>query len=436
MLTRSPQNFWLTLEQWFTVGALLFYAGALLKLVLTGGANEGDQASYNSAIEQLLALGIYAVTALLLLLRWKKVLVFLSRDRWILLLLLLTVLSYFWSDAPSLTLRRSIAILGTSSFGIYLASRYSIAQQVRLLCWAFGIIAVLSLLLVVALPQLGISGGPHDGAWRGVFAHKNGLGQKMAVSTAVFFLLSLDLRRKRWVALGGLGLSLLLAVFSRSTAGLLSAIAPLVLVPALQALRWRVKLMVPAVMAILAGGGMLYFVITSTLGLLLTALGEDLTLTGRLEFWPYVIEKSLERPWLGYGYEAFWRGLSGPSAYIAYAIGGATPPTHAHNGLLQLWLHLGVVGVMVFLAGFWMTVLRGIAWIRLGSDAASFWPIIYLVLMIAFNFSESAILEYNDLSWVLYISVALSVLRLPQPADAVAHSELIHAPHGQANASV
>ncbi|MGF1496338.1 MAG: O-antigen ligase family protein [Elainellaceae cyanobacterium] len=434
MLTRSDHSPWLTLEQLFTVGALFFYSGALLKVVLTGGANEGDQASYNTAIEQLLALGIYVVTFLLLLLRWKKVVALLSRDRWILLLLLLTVLSYFWSEFPTVTLRRTIAILGTSLFGVYLASRYSLAQQVRLLCWTFGIIAVLSLVFVVALPQFGVSGGPHDGAWRGVFAHKNGLGQKMAVSTAVFFLLSLDQRRKRWVALGGLGLSLLLAVFSRSTAGLVSAIAPLLLVPAVQALRWRVKLMVPALVAIVAGSGILLFAITAALNLLLTALGEDLTLTGRLDFWPYVIEKCLERPWLGYGYEAFWRGLNGPSAYIAYAIGGATPPTHAHNGLLQLWLHLGLVGVLIFLLGYWMTALRSIAWIRFSTDAASFWPIIFVMLMVAFNFSESAILEYNDLSWVLYVSVAMSVLYLPGPVTIGDRPEIIPAPQGPANA--
>jgi O-antigen ligase len=288
----------------------------------------------------------------------------------------------------------------------------------------FGIIIALSLLFVVALPSYGISGGPHQGAWRGVFTHKNGFGEKMAIATGIFFLLGLSLKQYRWAAWVGLGMSVLLVILARTSSGLLSAMVPLILIPLAQTFRWRRELMMPAVVAVLAATGLTSYVIASNSDTILIALGEDPTLTGRTSFWPIIIDMIQQRPFLGYGYETFWLGgnPNSPAVEVAYATPGHTP-SHAHNGLLQIWLHLGFVGVAVFLIGYWLTVLRSLAWIRLSNSAVAIWPLVYCALIVQFNVASTNVMEYNELSWILYVAAVLSVLYPPESDEQVRSPE-------------
>lgn len=411
----------LKLENIFTVLALFFFSEGVIKLVLTGGANQGDTGQFDASILQLLALIIYGITSLLLCLRWKKVFDCISRERWILPLILFAVASIIWSDSPALTFRRSFALVGTSLFGIYFATRYTIRQQLHLLGWMFGIAVVLSFLFIVLLPDYGISGGTHAGAWRGIWSHKNGLAQRMAVGANVFLILGLSVHQKRWLVFILLGCAVFLEVMARSTNGLLAMGVTMMVVPFVQVLKWRSRFMLPAVIGIAATIGLLSIAIFYGSDAILAVFGEDASLTGRADFWPIVISKIQERPLLGYGYEAFWQGFNGPSADIAYATMSGFIPTHAHNGLLQLWLHLGFLGVLLLIAGLWVTILRAIALIRSSSSFESLWPLLYCSLVIMFNFSESVVLEYNHIVWVLYVAVALSVVRLPEKSKP--HSE-------------
>jgi O-antigen ligase len=77
----------------------------------------------------------------------------------------------------------------------------------------------------------------------------------------------------------------------------------------------------------------------------------------RLEIWQFVAERISQRPLLGWGLEAS-RTLPGAQEPIdigddASSKSDIKPPTlirmplHPHNGFLQLWLELGVVGVTI-----------------------------------------------------------------------------------------
>jgi len=402
-------------EQVFTVFSLFFFAEGVLRLVMTGGANQGDQIDYDASLAQLILLCIYTVTFTLLAVRWKKVWAYVSRDRWILPLVLLAVVSTFWSEFPAITLRRSFALVGTSAFGVYFATRYSIQQQLRLLGWMFGIAIALSFIFIIFIPQYGISGGVHAGAWRGIWIHKNSLAQRIAIGANVFLLLGFGLRQKRWMAWSFLASAVWLEVMARSTAGLLSMCVAMAMVPILQALKLRPRFLVPAVIAILATSGLLFIWLAYGTESVLTFLGEDTSLTGRTDFWPFIIAKIQERPLLGYGYEIFWQGgINGPSADVVYATMGGFVPTHAHNGFLELWLHLGFAGVLLFTVGLWTTILRAIAFFRVKNSFEAIFPLSYCTLVILFNLSESQILAYNKITWVIYIAVAFSVLQFSE----------------------
>jgi exopolysaccharide production protein ExoQ len=79
---------------------------------------------------------------------------------------------------------------------------------------------------------------------------------------------------------------------------------------------------------------------------MLELLGKDPTLTGRTELWELVKLNIAERPLFGWGLGAFWTDTNPLVAAISFEIGWAPP--HAHNGLLELLLEIGLFGTAIF----------------------------------------------------------------------------------------
>lgn len=404
-------------EHAFTVVSLLHYSGGPLFVILSGGANEGEQgeggASTDSSLILLLFFVIYLVTLFLLILRWRKVLYVLSKDRFIWVLMALAVASMLWSTNPAKTINRSIALIGTTLFGLYLASRYSMKQQLQMLGWTYGIAIVLSFAFAVALPKYGIMGGVHAGKWRGIYNHKNTLGKVIVPGVIVFLLLALGSQKRRRLLWCGFGLALLLLLLSTSKTSLVNLLTVFVAFAGFQILRWRYHRMIPAFTVLSTVGTTLYVWITANTAALLGSLGKDETLTGRGDLWPLVLQKIWERPWLGYGYGAFWDGLNGESAFIWYASGWKPP--NSHNGILDVLLALGWLGLSILAIGFFTISLpKALVWVRLSKTPEGFWPALYMTYYVLANLGESTLMIQNDIFWVFYIAAAYSVLMPPE----------------------
>ena len=313
-------------ERVFVILSFLFYSGGPLPLLLSGGAGQGineeeatDPVDYT--IQQSIFFLHYSVSLFLLAIRWKKSTYTLSKDPTIWLLMVIALGSFFWSFAPSVTRARSIALAGTSLFGLYLAARYSIREQLQLLGWSFALIIIMSFAFAILIPHYGVmDSGVHSGAWRGIYVHKNVLGKVMGIGGLVFVLLGMDAKTQRWLPWTGLGLSFCLLLLSKSSSSMINFLTVLALIPIFQTLRWRYHLMIPAVIAIVIFGGGLSLWLDRNAEMLLGSIGKDPTLTGRTDMWPYVLEMIWKQPWLGYGYNGFWGDWDSPGAYVWYIV--------------------------------------------------------------------------------------------------------------------
>jgi exopolysaccharide production protein ExoQ len=397
-------------EPIFTVLSLLHYTAGPLAVILAGDVTPGTQP--DNGLIWILFLINYGVSFFLLAARWKTTLYLLSKDRFNWVLVGVALLSILWSFAPGMTLRRSIALIGSTSFAFYLATRYSLKQLLKLLGWAFGIAVILSFVFGIALPKYGIMGGIHAGAWRGIYPHKNTLGKTMVSSAIVFLLLAIDNKRHRLILGCGFILSIVLILLSTSKTSLTIVISLLVIIPIYRTFRWRYELMAPVLIAIVTVIGSFYILLTANLENLLLLLGKDPTLTGRTDLWPVVLEKIMQNPWIGYGYSGFWsRDWKSESAYIWYATGWEPP--NAHNGLLDLWLDLGLLGVSIFLMGFWKSFMNGLAWVRLGKTTVSIFPLTFFTYIVFANVTENTLLVQNEIFWVLYVATSLLTIKPP-----------------------
>ncbi|MBE9167456.1 O-antigen ligase family protein [Pleurocapsales cyanobacterium LEGE 06147] len=400
----------------FTVLSLFHLSQALTPLLLTGGASEGDgvdittlDLSFNAKISLL----IYFISFVLLFLRWKKVVALFRIDKsiWLIWLLLLIVcLSTLWSVFPSDSFRYSIYAIGTTSFGLYLATRYTIKEQIVIFSWTFGLIVVLSILFSVALPQYGTMGGVHEGAWRGIYTHKNIFGLALVPAAVIFYLRALSSQSIRWVFWLLLASTVALLVLANSTGSLVNLVIMLALCLFYRLLRWRYELMISAILAgIIAGiAALLWLFDYGGLDLIFTALGKDPTLTGRTDIWRYTWDMIQLRPWQGYGLNAFWHGLQGPSAYVELAL--TVPVAYAHNGYLDMWLGIGLIGLIAFFVGLFTAATKALAWLRKTNTVEGFWPLLFLTYILLSNVAEGSITTMNNHLWAMYTATFCSLL--------------------------
>ncbi|HEY9863050.1 MAG TPA: O-antigen ligase [Candidatus Obscuribacterales bacterium] len=336
------------------------------------------------------------------------------------MLIIYTFLSFLWSDFPSLSKRKGITTIQTSYFGLYIASRFTLKQQLQMLCWAFGIITVFSLLFSLAFRGVAVETGANAGSWRGPFTQKNLLARLMVLAAIIFILIALDKpKHYRWVwAL--FGNAVLMILLTGSKTALLLLLTILMLLPLYNLLRKKDTILIPVlVSAVLIGGSSLIFITENWLNLL-AALGRDPTLSGRTTLWELAIELIKQRYWLGYGYQGFW--VAGGACEVIWRHEGYKPP-HAHNGFVNMSLDLGVLGLIIFLTIIVVTYARGIIWLRAGNTWAELWPVCYVTFFFMYNHTESTIIEHNSIFWALLVSVSLSMKRvrptrnLPLPPD-------------------
>lgn len=72
-----------------------------------------------------------------------------------------------------------------------------------------------------------------------------------------------------------------------------------------------------------------------------TSLESTQTILPRLELWQFVAQKIMEKPLLGYGLEAGrFLSLEG----MAHQYFGGTRMHHPHNGIMQVWFEMGLLG--------------------------------------------------------------------------------------------
>lgn len=396
-------------EYGFTVFALVIYTGAVLLLILSGGVGEEVvEKNFDTTLYKLTFIVIYLVTCTLLAGRWKQALFTLTREPLVAVIVTMATASVLWSWTPDATINQSIALIGSSLFGIYLATLYSLKQQLYLLGWTFGIIVVLSFLFAILLPQYGLMSGLHAGAWRGVFVHKNALGAMMTSSVTVFSVLMFSVQRYRWLPVVGFLLSALLLVLSKSTSALVLTILILVALSILPVIRWRYPSKLLAILSLALAAETLVILFLTYAESFANFLGKDITLTGRTILWEAVWEMIQGQPWLGYGFDGFWH-KNGPSDYIWRATGWKM--THPHNGFLALLLDLGILGFALFLASFLRSFYRSLNLLQLSRDAADFLPVAHLMFMIVFNLTESVLIDSNSIWWIMYISLSASVAK-------------------------
>jgi exopolysaccharide production protein ExoQ len=307
----------------------------------------------------------------------------------------LAVLSTHWSLAPEVTLWRAVTYLGLPFLAWVIADLGPTGWR-RAMTFVVAVAVVGSLLMVLTSSAIALD---VNDDWRGIYTNRNSLAPLAALGLIIgagTIALGGRMRRYLGATLVLVSLVVLLGTGSR-TAWLALFVAmgigsSIVAAPHLLA-RFGGRVTVLALGS--AGGAGLVALVVA-----LSRLWGESTFEQRRTIWSLVWDHIGDRPVHGHGFFAVWDVPEFTAEHFLLERGSA------HSSALEVWLGLGLVGLIPFAVIVVLAVSGTVreAW-RRPSAESWIWLVAILFLLIE-NITESFVLWFSY-NWVLLMAAAL-----------------------------
>jgi len=320
----------------------------------------------------------------------------------------LAALSTLWSPLPTATFGAVVSLALTIAVAAYLAARFDARTLAALLFAAMVMAAALSVLTAFIQPELGLHDSPpHLGTLRGLYVHKNTLGQAAAIGAISGVFLVLDgLAHRRWGTVPAIfGLALVIAVLwmADSRTSQMSVVVSLVVMSGFNLLRRAPDRLADGAGVVLGTTtlSMTGLLVTGLIAPIPSLLGRSRTIFARLEIWSAVFDVLDKQYWLGLGFESFWVEGSPTRQTVEATVGWAV--SYAHNGYIETVLGIGLIGLFLFSAHLIKTCVASARLAQRTQGLATLVPIMILALVVMVNLSESILLAPGLLLFVTYL---------------------------------
>jgi len=368
--------------------------------------------SYQNVSVELLLYFFLSIVAMWMLV--KKGLIKIIIEKWkvnkiTLFFIGFAIISLSWTIYPTGTLYHVLILLFTSLIAAYIGTIYSPKSFLVVLFLYAGITAIASFELLIIFPQAAIMGNPHIGSWRGIYWHKNFTGSLMAFANMITLLYGLTANRadKGRILISAIiyVLSLLFTLFSKSAACIIILVGLNLLIVIVFA--WnKIRDRLTKQQYLIASSIAFFISLVAALNLntLLGLFNRSSNLTGRIPLWEYILTTWVsKRPFLGYGFSAIWH-IQEFRNQTTSSQGWPFEITNGHNGFIDIFLGLGIVGVLLALAILIISVFRTGKFILANNDGENFLPFLLVAYFILANLSISFFLEFESFHWMLLLT--------------------------------
>lgn len=253
------------------------------------------------------------------------------------------------------------------------------------------------------------------GRIQGIVGNANNLGLIALLGLLVFVIELLDRRTRRGWTIFWVVVACATLVFTRSATitvalvGMIAVAAAILLVRRATSRRAKVVTYTGLIALVAAAAGTIALFGDRLLGL----LGKSSDLTGRLGIWNDVITLAHQRPAFGWGWVSYWVPWAEPFTNLTFRNG--VRQLQAHNAWVDVFLQLGMVGVVIFAALVVSTVVR--AWwiavdqpqqlpgVPLRFTALATLPALVMTVLVLQSLAESRLLVECGFALLVIIAV-------------------------------
>jgi exopolysaccharide production protein ExoQ len=281
---------------------------------------------------------------------------FVQNNQWLTIFLIYCFLAIFWSEFPFVSFKRWIKVIGHPIMVLVIFSEPDLMEAVvRLLKRVAYVVLPVSILWIKYYPELGRSADPWGGAMinAGITVGKNALGCISSVFALVFVWHLLRVRqteksnsRRNEIRL--ITFLLLMAGWclwkAHSATSWISLIAAALVMVFLAFRTLNMRLI--GAYAVAAAVVLVIAQLTFDIyGKIVNVSGHESTLESRTRLWEELL-KYEDSPVFGVGFESFWLGDRLDQFHETFR----WKPIQAHNGYLEAYLNLGIVGLFILIA--------------------------------------------------------------------------------------
>lgn len=371
----------------------------------------------NNPLDRNVLIALMVLGLIILIGRRHQFRLILSDNSWLIAFCVLGLLSLLWSEEPGTVLKRWIRLAGDVIVILLILTEGDPEETIYRVMRRMGILFLpLSVLLIRFYDQLGrIYTLYGTQMWVGVADHKNSLGTLCAFTGIVLVWRSLTQWPKvDWLNAGLVAVAGYLLLGSRSSTAAVVFVLGVVLLVVQSRITKDVRklnraivtgLVVLLVLQVIA----VFFLNKSLAPIFFSAAGRDSSLTGRVPLWQKLIEMGNRAPLLGRGFTSFW--LNDDRVMEVWRTFTDTPLT-AHNGYIDIYLDLGMVGLLIFfflLAQTYRSIMRFFE----DSPKLGQLKIVLFAMVFLHNFTESTFAKPFAFLWLLFLLSSIVVRAKP-----------------------
>jgi exopolysaccharide production protein ExoQ len=341
-----------------------------------------------------------------------------ARNAWICLFFLFAALSVLWADDPFVSFKRWIKGVGNMVMVLIILTEPRPIEALGLVLRRLGYLLIpLSVLFIKFYPDLGRSYHMGNAMYTGVAFQKNSLGQLCLVVGIYFFWEFLfgrgraetsgkQLHYSIYLIMLAMTAWLLYMAQSATAIACMAMIAGFFLACRIPVLARRPKRLVGFGMVFLFLAGFLEFAFDIK-DSLIRILGRRPDLTDRTPVWELVLGKA-DSPLIGAGYESFWSGerLLKIWASMGTGSGGII---QAHNGYIEVYLSLGIIGLVLLLSSIGSGLVRSLRCLET-EFAYGVLRISFILFVVVSNYTEASFKPVNN----LFVLLLFGMIELPR----------------------
>lgn len=307
------------------------------------------------------------------------------------------LISVGWSDFPDISLKRWVKAIGDLVIALVVVTDAQPVMAIRRLLSRLGFVLMpLSILFIKYYPYL----GRYHEAWTGemfnggVTTNKNHLGVTTYILTigALWQVLRLwrtthsPIRSRQLLAQCSLvvcGIWLLVSANSATAIASFAFGCVLILFAGLRRFEGRPSGVHTFVFTILVFGALM--MVTNADSIVIRTLGRNPDLTGRAsDIWPLLLPM-VPNSLFGAGFESFWLG---PRLLRVWSAFPNLYVNEAHNGYIEVYLNLGLIGVALVLMMLIQGYRRSVAGFQVDPSLASL-MLSFIMSIAIYNYTEA-----------------------------------------------
>lgn len=390
----------------FSFFVFIFFTFFGTSMPFKDGMKDATDITTSDVSDQVIFSGLYVLSFIGIIPKRREAFQVIRTEKFFTILILWCFASMFWSDAPFVSFKRWIQIVGMTvimlSALLHLRSADDTMQFLKLILSVYLPLSIAAVLFVPGAIQWEFP------AWRGIASHKNTLGQISLVSLIIWsYALGQGKFKNKLISFIFWSMSLVLLIGARSVTAFLTAAVLLTFISFLYIERKIFKAVVGSFISsmffiafFLSLIPVIYFgfdFLESLPGL----IGRDLTFSGRVYLWADVFEDARNHLLFGCGFGGYWVPDT-PAMDRLYKL-YLWLPNQAHLGYLDLMNEIGIMGLVIF------ALMILYYFINLSNlEQPHFWKLFVVSLLIS-NLSETSLFKPMNLVFIFFIFAYLAL---------------------------